>query len=148
MTEIDSSAMKSRKPASKPKPRPRDVAKLHPISDEMLQWSTLLEAELLTWPNTLAKPMFGFRAFYRGKFMFAAVPRSREFDPRGSFLLKFDPMTPALLQRKESDPRIGSWSREFGRGWLTFTLNSGEDLRDALWWLQQSHASAKGKAAK
>ena len=123
------------------KPR-SERAKLHPISEEMLQWSVLLENEMLAWPRVAAKPMFGFRALYRGKFMFAAIPHSREFDPRGSFLLKFDPMPGALLERKESDARLGSWSREFGRGWFTFTLHSGEDLRDALWWLQQAHAAA------
>jgi hypothetical protein len=117
-------------------------SKLHPISEEMLQWSTLLEAELLTWPNTIAKPMFGFRAIYRGKLMFAAIPSSREFDPRSSFLLKFDPMPASLLPRAESDPRLTSWSREFGRGWLAFTLTSGDDLHDALTWLQESWSCA------
>ena len=121
---------------------------LHPISEEMLQWSVLLESELVGWPGVIAKPMFGFRAFYRGKFMFAAIPRSREFDPRGSFLLKFDPMPPVLLQRKENEPRLGSWSREFGRGWLSFNLASGEDLRDALAWLQHAHQCAKGKTKR
>jgi hypothetical protein len=141
--------MKPRKAPAKRGPMPRQKrSPLHPISEEMLQWSVLLEAELVTWPSVVAKPMFGFRAFYRGKIMFAAVPRSREFDPLGSFLLKFDPMPPALLQRKESDSRLGSWSREYGRGWWTFTLASGEDLRDALWWLKQAHQSAKGKTKR
>jgi len=140
-----SNAHKSHKPHPA---RPRDITKLHPISEEMLQWSALLEAELLTWPGVIAKPMFGFRALYRGKFMFAAIPCSREFDPRGSFLLKFDPMPPALLQRKENEPRLGSWGREFGRGWLTFALASGEDLRDALTWLQHAHQCAKGKTKR
>ena len=117
-------------------------SKLHPISEEMFQWSTLLEAELLTWPGVIAKPMFGFRAIYRGKLMFAAIPSSREFDPRSSFLLKFDPMPPSLLPRAENDPRLSSWSREFGRGWLAFTLNSGDDLHDAISWLQQSWSCA------
>ncbi len=142
--------MKPRKSiAAKRAPAPRQKrSPLHPISEEMLQWSVLLEAELVTWPGVIAKPMFGFRALYRGKFMFAAIPRSKEFDPRGSFLLKFDPMPPPLLQRKEHDSHLGSWSREFGRGWLTFTLTSGEDLRDALWWLQHAHQSAKGKTRR
>jgi hypothetical protein len=128
-------------PPKRKKPsQPR--SKLHPISEEMLQWSTLLEAELLTWPNTIAKPMFGFRAIYRGKLMFAAIPSSREFDPRSSFLLKFDPLPPSLLPQAESDRRLTAWSREFGRGWLAFTLNSGDDLHDALTWLHGSWSCA------
>ncbi len=141
--------MKSRKSKAKRAPAPRQQrSKLHPISEEMRQWSTLLEAELLTWPNTIAKPLFGFRAFYCGELVFAAIPSSREFDPRSSFLLKFDPMPPSLLPRAERDPRLSSWSREFGRGWLAFTLNSGDDLHDALNWLQQAHQFSKGKASR
>ena len=131
---------------AKPKKPRSERAILHPISEEMRQWSALLEAEILTWPNATAKPMFGFRSFYRGKQIFAAVPHTREFDPRGSFLMKFDPMPPDLSARVEIDLRIGSWSREYGRGWMTFTLQSSDDLRDALWWLQQAHAaSARAK---
>jgi len=114
----------------------------------MRQWSALLESELRTWPNIIAKPMFGFRAFYRAKAMFAAIPGSREFDPCGSFLMKFNPMPTSLLSRAECDSRIGSWAREFGKGWMTFTINTANDLRDALWWLQRAHEHAKGKCPK
>jgi hypothetical protein len=131
---------KSKSPQRK-KPRPKR-SKFHPISHEMLQWSTLLEGELLTWPGVIAKPMFGFRAVYRGKLVFAAIPSSREFDPRSSFLLKFDPVPPSLLPRAENDPRLSSWSREFGRGWLAFTLSSAADLHDALSWRQESWSCA------
>jgi hypothetical protein len=134
--------MKSRKPTAKPASPPRQIAKLHPISEEMRQWSALLEAELLTWPRVAAKPMFGFRSFYRGKTIFAAIPRSREFDPRGSLMVRFNPMPEPLLKKVEEDPRVGSWARIPGRGWITFTLHSGDDLRDALWWLQRAHAAA------
>lgn len=141
--------MKSRKSNAKRAPaRRQQRSKLHPISEEMLQWSTLLEAELLTWPGAIAKPMFGFRAIYRGNLMFAAIPGSREFDPRGAFLLKFDPMPSSLLTRAECDPRLTSWSREFGRGWLAFTLKSADDLHDALNWLQHAHQFAKGKNSR
>ena len=140
--------MKSRNPTAKRAATPRQRSQLHPISEEMRQWSALLEAELLTWPNVIAKPMFGFRSFYRGKIIFAAVPRSREFDPVGSLIMKFDPMPAALAKRVDSDPRLGYWTPIHRRGWFTFTLHSGEDLRDALWWLQQAHKSAKGKTSR
>jgi hypothetical protein len=140
--------MKSRRTIAKRTNNRPKRSPLHPISEEMLQWSALLEAELIRWPRVIAKPMFGFRSFYRGRTMFAAVPRSREFDPRNSLIMKFNAMTPPLLQRMESDPRLGSWSREYGRGWFTFTLKSGEDLRDALWWLNQSYETAGKKKPK
>lgn len=92
--------------------------------------------------------MFGFRSFYRGKTIFAAIPRSREFDPVGSIIMKFDPMPEALYKCVESDPRLGTWNPIHRRGWFTFTLNSGEDLCDALWWLQQAHQSVKGKTSR
>lgn len=142
------STSKPRKPALKRKPRPREVIKLHPISEEMRQWSALLESELLTWPNTIAKPMFGFRSFYRGKKIFAALPKSREFDPVGSFIMKFEPLPETLVPRAESDSRIGCWNPIHRRGWFTFTLHSGDDIRDALWWLQQAHEHAKGKTTR
>jgi hypothetical protein len=71
-------------------PRP----KLLPVSEETRRWSALLESELLSWPGVAAKRMFGFRAVYRGKRIFAALPNSRGFGPDGSILLKFDPMPP------------------------------------------------------
>jgi len=139
--------MKFSKSKARGKAAPRRVAKLYPASDEARQWSTLLETELLTWPRVQAKPMFGFRSFYRGKRIFAALPRTKAFDQVGSLLLKFETM-PAPLQKKAAiDPRIGAWSRISGRGWITFTLNSGEDLRDALWWLNQAcTATLKAKS--
>jgi len=132
------------------KPRsggPRKAAQLHPISEEMRQWSALLEFELLTWPNTTAKPMFGFRSFYRGRKIFAALPKSREFDPVGSLLLKFAPVPETLLKKMENDPRLGSWAHS-GRRWISFTLQSSDDLHDALWWLQQAHEHAKGRTSR
>jgi len=52
----------------------------------------------------IAKRMFGFRALYRGKKIFAALPHSRGFGPEASILLKFDPMPPALSQRAKATP--------------------------------------------
>ncbi len=30
-----------------------------------------------------------------------------------------------------------------GKGWFTFELNSYEDVRDAVWWLNRAYAEAK-----
>jgi hypothetical protein len=118
-------------------PRP----KLLPISEEARRWSVLLESELLSWPGVIAKRMFGFRAVYRGKRIFAALPHSRSFSADASVLLKFDSMPPALLKRAESDLRLHA--NRPGKGWFSFTLNSDTDLHDALGWLNHCYESAK-----
>jgi hypothetical protein len=123
-------------------PRP----KLFPVSEEGRRWSALLESELLSWPGVLAKRMFGLRALYRGKRIFAALPSSRGFGPDAPILLKFVPMPPGVMKRAENDIRLRTNSP--GKGWLSFTLTSDTDLHDALEWLNQAYESAKrGKAS-
>jgi hypothetical protein len=120
--------------------------KLLPVSEEARRWSALLESELLSWPGVAAKRMFGFRALYRGKRIFAALPNSKGFGPDASILLKMKTMPPALSQRAKSDNRIATNTP--GNGWFSFTLASDRDLHDALEWLNQACESAKrGKAS-
>ena len=138
--------MKTSKPKANLNPPIRQRPKLVPISEEMRRWSALLESELLSWPGVITKPMFGFRGVYRGKRMFAALPRSRGFGSSPSILLKFRTMSPVLLQRAESDNRLHSNSP--GKGWFSFALDSEADMRDALWWLNHSYESAKGGNAR
>jgi hypothetical protein len=118
-------------------PRP----KLLSVSEEARRWSALLESELLSWPGVIAKRMFGFRAVYREKKIFAALPNSRGFGPEASVLLKFDPMPPALLQHALNDSRVHGNTP--GKGWFSFTLSSDTDLHDALEWLNHCYESAK-----
>lgn len=115
--------------------------KLLPVSEETRRWSALLESELLSWPAVIAERMFGFRALYRGKRIFAALPNSRGFGADASILLKFDPMPPAILKRAESDVRVQT--NRPGKGWFSFTLASDSDLHDALDWLSHSYEAAK-----
>jgi hypothetical protein len=117
-------------------PRP----KLLPVSEETRRWSALLESELVSWPGVIVKRMFGFRALYRGKKIFAALPHSKGFGPDASILLKMKTMPPALLQRAESDSRIARNTP--GNGWFSFTLNSDSDLHDALEWLNDAYEAA------
>ena len=115
--------------------------KLLPVSEEARHWSAMLESELLSWPGVIAKRMFGLRALYRGKRIFAALPNSRGFGPDSSILLKFDPLPPAISKRAESDLRIHTNSP--GKGWFSFTLASDTDLHAALDWLSHSYEAAK-----
>ena len=137
MRTVKSTAIR-RKPAA---PRP----KLLPVSEETRRWSALLESELLSWPGVIAKRMFGFRALYRGKRIFAALPNSRGFGSDASILLKFDLMSPVLLKRAQTDLRVRGNTP--GKGWISFTLASDADLHDALAWLNHAYETA-GKRAR
>jgi len=114
--------------------------KLLPVSEETRRWSALLESELLSWPGVVAKRMFGFRALYRGKRIFAALPNSRGFGPDASIFLKFDLMSPVLLKRAQNDVRVRGNTP--GKGWISFTLASDVDLHDALEWLNHAYETA------
>jgi hypothetical protein len=119
--------------------------KLLPVSEETRRWSALLESELLSWPGVISKRMFGFRALYRGKAIFAALPNSRGFGPDGSILLKLNSMPPALLQRALNDSRVRGNTP--GKGWFSFSLTSDTDVHGALEWLNHCYEFAKrGKA--
>jgi hypothetical protein len=115
--------------------------KLLPVSEEARRWSALLESELLSWPGVIVKRMFGFRALYRGKRIFGALPNSRGFGPDASILLKLNSMPPALLQSALNDSRVRGNTP--GKGWFSFTLTSNTDLHDALEWLNHCYESAK-----
>jgi hypothetical protein len=47
--------------------------KFVPISEEMKQWSALLQVELNSWPGITTRSTFGFLFFYRRRTVFAAV---------------------------------------------------------------------------
>jgi hypothetical protein len=133
--------MKPSKPTAKRRISSAPRPKLLPVSEETRRWSALLESELISWPGVIAKRMFGFRAIYRGKRIFAALPGSRGFGLDASVLLKFDPMPPALFQRAKNESRIHGNTP--GNRWFSFALNSEADLHDALEWLNQGYKSAR-----
>jgi len=123
---------------------PRRTVTFPRISEEMKQWSALLEGELNTWPHISTKKMFGFLSFYRKGAIFAALPRTRGLDSPSSLILKFSAMAPRLLKRAEADDRMSTRTRAPGEGWFSFELRSESDLRDALRWLNRAYeASAR-----
>jgi hypothetical protein len=122
------------KPRKKTRPRP----KMRPISEEMKQWSAMLGQELTGWPQVSSRPMFGMLGFYRRKKIFAALPVTRSIDNPNSFIFRFDPMPSDLEQRALKEPRVTP-----GKRWFSFEVRSTEDLRDALWWLDQSYERTK-----
>ena len=133
----------SRKPRRKHGPR----EKFATISEEMKEWSALLQAELNSWPAITTKSMFGFLFFYRRGAVFAALPRTKGFESPSSLVFKFDPMPPGLQKRAMAEQRMDASAKATSKGWFSFNLSSDADLRDALFWLNQAYeAAAKGTA--
>jgi hypothetical protein len=126
------------RPKNSKRPRP----KLPPISEEMKQWSAMLGQELQQWPKVTSRPMFGFQCFYRGKKIFAALPATRGINTPNSLMFRIHPMPRELRERANKEPRIDTENRTPGAKWLLFELSSADDLRDALWWLNQAYDRA------
>ena len=103
--------------------------KLFKIDDEMQRWCALLGEEVLAWPKVSAKPMFGMTGFYHGKSIFAAIPKTRAPQSPRSLLIKL----PGV-----SDKRLKGGSGP-GSGWVTFELESANDINEALLWLERAY---------
>jgi hypothetical protein len=50
------------------------------VPEEMRRVAGMLGQELLRWPGVSARPMFGLRAFYRGRVVFAMLPEKRALE--------------------------------------------------------------------
>jgi hypothetical protein len=98
----------------------------------------MMKTELLGWPQVTSKPMFGMAGMYRRKKIFAGLPVTRGFNTPSSIIFRFDPMPADLNQRALKEPRITPGTR-----WFSLEVRSAEDLRDALWWLNQAYEAAK-----
>jgi hypothetical protein len=103
--------------------------KLFTIDAEMQRWCALLEQELFAWPEVTAKPMFGMTGVYRGKNIFAAIPRTKAAESARSVLIKLSGVKDKRL-RSASGP---------DSAWVAFELESLNDIPDALKWLEQAY---------
>lgn len=112
-------------------------------SEEMKQWSALLGQELKKLPKVSAKPMFGMLAYFRGSKIFGALPVTRGIGSPNGFMFKINPMSAELQKRAVSDDRIAASKNLRTHKWRIFELTCSEDLRDALWWLNQAYEKAK-----
>ena len=112
------------------------------ISEEMKAWSAALEAELIEWPRVSGRSMFGFNALYRGKRIFAVLPRTRGVGNSNSLAFKLEGAGPRVLARLSKDPRVNSTMMRASR-WFAFELGSERDLKDALDWLGRAYAAAR-----
>ncbi len=126
----------------KAKKKSRARPTLSRITEEMKQWSAMLGQELQRWPHVTSRPMFGLRGFYRKARIFAALPVTRSIGTPNSIIFKLKSMPPELLRRAKDDPRL-DFEREKPARWRSFEIRSAEDLRDAMWWLNQAYERAK-----
>jgi len=115
------------------RPRP----KLPRIPEEMRQWSDLLLREILGWQNVSSRPMFGMTAVYRGNAIFGVLPRTRAMDTPYSVSFKILLRNTSLKKRLEADLRILPSTRD--AKWISFELQSGEDLPDAIRWFARAY---------
>ena len=111
------------------------------ISEEMKAWATALASETAEWPQTTQRSFFGFTALYRGKKMYAALPRSRNLESANTIAFKIEVSSSAIRRRLESDPRVAAMHEGNAR-WYNFLLSSNADLHDALDWLGHAYTAA------
>jgi hypothetical protein len=135
-------------PSRKPTRKRGHPHKFLPISEEMKEWSALLQTELNSWPAITTKSMFGFLFFYRRGAVFAALPRTKGFDSPSSLVFKFNPMPPHLTNRATDDRRMNASTTVTSKGWFSFNLTSDADLRDALFWLNKAYEAATKRTAR
>lgn len=112
------------------------------ISEEMKAWSAALASELTTWPGVRTHPMFGFTALYRGKRIFAILPRTRGMGSSSSLAFKLENASSRLLRGLREERRISTTVMRASR-WFVFEVAAGSDLNDALAWLSRAYEGAK-----
>lgn len=97
----------------------------------------MLAGELATWPGVRSKPMFGLVGFYRKDKIFAALPRTRALTSPDSIIFKFHSESAETRKARRQ-------SLEYpATGWRSFELQSPDDLRAALRWLDLAYRMAR-----
>lgn len=102
----------------------------------------MLEQEVLAWPKVTTKPMFGMIGFYHGKSIFAAIPRTRAAGTARSVLIKLAGLSDTRLKPELNDLQLKSASGP-GSGWVTFELESANDIDEALLLLERAYEKEK-----
>jgi hypothetical protein len=102
------------------------------VSQEMRRMCVMLGEEMLRWPDVRTKPMFGMRAFYRGRIVFAIIPDKRAFENADSIMYKI----------------ANAAGKSEGKKWTLFKLESEEELGAALEVLNKAYGKAKAPRHK
>ncbi len=109
--------------------RPKLVAP----SEATQRMSALLARELLQWPEVSSRPMFGLRAFYRGKIIFAMLPDKKALEKPNAIGYKL--ASPKLTER----PAKGQSEK-----WRLLELEDHQGIAEALPRLQEAYTRAAG----
>ena len=125
---------KSAKKSSRSRP------KMSRASEDMKRMAALLEAELLTWRNVSARPMFGMNGLYRGPRIFAALPRTRTLHTPNSIAFRLLKRSSNITKRMKNDQRVIMPTPE--AKWISFVVESETDIHDALQWLVHAYDEA------
>jgi len=95
---------------------------LLPASDEIREWCSTLEQEMMHWTGVKMSHIFGTRAFYHRKVMFAMLPDQRSLDSSTAISFR------APLRGSNEEP-----------GWQSFELSGRYLLDTALSLLDQAY---------
>jgi hypothetical protein len=115
-------------------------APLEKISEEMKIWSGLLAKEVEGWPELSTKPMFGLTALYRGKAIFAALPKTRGMGSANAVAFKLADAPAKLTTKMRRDARINETTMGSAK-WFVFEMGTEEDLQGVLEWLGLAYAA-------
>ena len=107
----------------------------------MKAWTAALDAEVNGWPRISTRPMFGFTALYRGKKIFAILPRTRGMGSPNSLAFRLENAGPRLLTKLQKETRISTTVMRATR-WFVFEMASARDLQEALRWLNRAYEAA------
>jgi hypothetical protein len=107
-------------------------------------WCAALTNEAGRWPQVVCRSFFGLTGIYRGKVMFAVLPRTRGLEAPNEIAFRFDAPSPRTRARLAADHRIRSAEIKKTR-WFSFELSSAGDLHDALDWLGRAYGAAGRK---
>ena len=89
--------------------------------------------------------MFGFSALYRGKRIFAILPRTRGMGSANFLAFKLEDAKPRVFRQLREEPRISTTVMRASR-WFVFELTADSDLNDALDWLRRAYEAASRRA--
>jgi hypothetical protein len=95
-------------------------------SEAVRTYAALLEEELRRWPEVTIRPMFGFRAAYRGNTIFAMLPDKRAMERPEAMAYKLP---------------SGTASRE-GQKWHLLDIEDEGAMSKALHFLRRAYRNS------
>jgi hypothetical protein len=98
------------------------------LSDEMRLVCALIDGEISQWPEVSARPMFGFRGYYRKGAIFALLPETHALETSESIAYKL----------------AAEGTRE-GEKWISYKIQGPESVHAALAVLDRAYKAAGRK---